>query len=226
MNQRESRTFLGYIRGEGKERLPSYSALRRNAVAVAGVLAVAGLAYVLGRSPPRHSRIVYKEQKVQVPIVEAMGYDPLHFSRLELVAQGRKPVTFHPGTAVKKWDGAKYSERSRQTTEVYAPQSIAETTLSLFFPQLPQQVLIAGKDYSTHVRKTAGGYKLTVPLAKAIPAPNLSATGKGTVTSEGLEALIYYKSPDSANVTKENVPGKAPGHLEDAERYLIQLVGL
>lgn len=222
MNPQESRKFLSYISGEGKERLPSYSALRRNMLGAVGIVAVGVLAYILGRSPPRHSQIVYKEQKTQVPIVEAMGYDPLHFSRLELLTKGGQRITFHPSTAVKKWDGAKYSERSRQTTEVYAPSSIAETVLSLFFPQAPQQVLIAGKDYSTHVRKTAGGYKLTLPLAKAIPAPNRSATGKGTVAFEGLEALVYYQSPDSAKVTTE----KVPQHLEDAERYLIQLVGL
>jgi len=214
----QQRKLLAYANGEGGG-LRSYSRLRGVTIGLTGVIAAGALAYILGRHPPRHSQITYRQERVQAPIVQLHGYDPENFSRLELLARGASPVTFFPATAVKKWDGAHYSERSRQTGgELYATRSLADTTLTLYFPQEPQQVMIAGRDFSTTVRPVAGGYKVSVPLPQALP--QAARQQRDTSVEAELEVLIYYHSPDSTKVTKE----RPPRHLEDAERYVLRVI--
>ncbi len=216
------RSLLNYVQGEGRSRMPSDSALRRFWFPIIGTAAALSLAYVVGRSPPAKMQVQYHDERVEVPVVQGTGYDKDHFSRLEVSCKGSSNSVFYPSTAVKKWDGRQYLERSRQTQEMYAAHSLHEVMLSLYLPQEPQQVIIGGKDFSPFVRPIVDGYKVVVLVKDTLFASAKSEQGQ---LEQALEVLIYYHTPDSADVTKSG--SKTPAkHLEDAESYVLRLVQL
>ena len=224
MDRKKRKQLRTYVQGEEHARLQEDSIYRRNGIGSIAFLLVAALAYTLGRSPPRNVSTIFKENRVPVPIEQTIGYDNTHFSRLELAVKGGNKTTYYPTTAVKKWDGANYTERSRQTKDLYAVDDPTNTTLTFYFPQQPQLVRIGGKDYSSFIRKTVGSYTTTIPLTEILSSIPPSSDAKKPISqrTEGLEVLIYYKSPSE---TQTELPqGKIPGHMEDAERYLIHLI--
>lgn len=212
----------------------SYS-IKKSIFWIGAPIVVIALAYLLGRSPPRNVEIVYQQQTVNSPLVKLWGYDKEYFSNVTIEEKGKPSAVFYPVTAVKKWDNLNYTERSRQSEEIYAYTTLNDLTLNLNTEEEPVKILIGAKDYSTKVRKTPKRYETEIKITEGFLANRGDEKDQNVMEKEnnrnkdknkliiskspGLEIIIYYKSRESANVDETQTK-----HLEDAERYLIKFV--